>query len=92
MRITRGARGRLSTDQVDSAEFRCPKLEEYLRTSRRILLARVEEARPHQITFVRDLEILIGTMGNLRKALDTRSLRADFEIDGQNSPQVSLHL
>ena len=48
------------------------------------------ELRPDQITLVRDLEILISTMGNLREALDTRSLRADFEIDGQNSsPSLS---
>ena len=80
-RIIRGARGRLSTDQVDSAEFWCRRLEEYQRTLR-ILLARVEESRPAQITFVRDLEILIGTIGNRRKALNVRSLHADFEIDG----------
>ena len=50
----------------------------------------MEESRPDEITFVRDLEILIGAMGNLREALDARSLRADFEIDGQNSsPSLS---
>ena len=48
-------------------------------------VATVEESRPDQITFVRDLEILIGTMGNLQEALDARSLRADFEIDGQDT-------
>ena len=75
---------------VDSAESWCRRLEEYQRTLSRILLARVEESRPDQITFVRDLEILIGTMGNLWETLDTRSLRADFEIDGQNSsPSLS---
>jgi len=81
VRITRGARGRLSTDQVDSAESWCRRLEEYQRQLR-ILLARVEESRPDQITFVRDLEILIGTTGNLREALDARSLRADLRLTG----------
>ena len=76
VRIIRGARSHLSTDQVDSAEFWCRRLEEYQRTLR-ILLARVEESRPDQITFVRDLEILIGNTGNLQEALDARSLRAD---------------
>ena len=54
-RVIRGARSHLSTDQVDSAEFWFRRLEEYQRTLR-ILLARVVEARPDQITFVRDLE------------------------------------
>lgn len=84
VRIVRVVRGHLSTDQVNSAEFWCRRLKEYQRTLR-ILLARVEESRPDQITFLRDLEILISTMGNLREALNARSLHADFEIDGQNS-------
>ena len=39
------------------------------------------------------MEILIGTMGNLREALDARGLDADCEIDGQNSsPSLSTSL
>ena len=54
------------------------------------MLARVEESRPDQINFVRDLKILIGTMGNVREALDARSHPADFKIDRQNSsPSLS---
>ena len=44
VRIIRGARGRLSTDEVDSAESWRRRLEEYQRTLSRILLARVEES------------------------------------------------
>ena len=79
VRVIRGARTHLSTDQVDSAEF------EYERTLS-LLLARVEESRPDLTTFVRDLEILLDTMGNLREALDARSLRGDFQIDRQDTP------
>ena len=79
VRVIRGARTHLSTDQVDSAEF------EYERTLS-LLLARVEESRPDLTTFVRDLEILLDTMGNLREALDARSLRGDFQIDRRDTP------
>ena len=58
VRIIRGTRGPLSTDNWRSLDF----------------------------------EILIGTMGNIRGAINVRSLHADFEIDGQNSSQVSLRL
>ena len=43
VRDIRGARTHLSTDQVDSAEFWCRRLDEYERTLR-LLLARVEES------------------------------------------------
>ena len=85
VRVIRGARTHLSTDQVDSAEFWCRRLDEYERTLS-LLLARVEESRPDLATFVRDLEILLDTMGNLREALDARSLRGDFQIDRQDTP------
>ena len=53
----------------------------------------MEESRRDQITFVRDLEILIETMGNLLEALGARGLDADCEIDGQNfSPSLSTSL
>ena len=64
VRVIRGARTHLSTDQVDSGEFWCRRLDEYERTLS-LLLARVEESRPDLATFVRDLEILLDTMGNL---------------------------
>ena len=55
VRVIRGARSHLSTNQVDSAELWCRRLDEYERTLR-LLLARVEESRPDQETFLRDLE------------------------------------
>ena len=82
----RGARNRLSTNLVDSAEFWCRRLYQYKRTVR-LLLARVEESWPDQVTFVRDLEILMDTMGNLREALDARSFRRQFEVKGQDAVQ-----
>ncbi|XP_067053831.1 uncharacterized protein [Acropora muricata] len=40
-----------------------------------------------------DFEILIGSMGNIRGAINVRSLHADFEIDGQNSsPSLSTSI
>ena len=40
-----------------------------------------------------DFEILIGTMGNIRVAINVRSLHADFEIDGQHfSPSLSTSI
>lgn len=67
--VIRGARNHLSTNQVDSAEFWCRRLDQYERTLR-LLSARVEESRPGQITFIRDLEsleTLMDTMGDLRE-------------------------
>ena len=59
VRIIRGTRGPLSTDNWRSLDF----------------------------------EILIGTMGNIRGAINVRSLHADFEIDGQNSsPSLSTSI
>ena len=48
-----------------------------------LLSARVKESRSDLATFVRDLEILLDTIGNL---LDARSLRGDFQIDRQDTP------
>ena len=40
-----------------------------------------------------DFEILIGTMGNIRVAINVRSLHADFEIDRQHfSPSLSTSI
>ena len=85
VRVIRGARAHLSTNQVDSAEFWCRRLDEYERTLR-LLLARMEESRSDLTTFVRDLEILLDALGNLREALDARSLHGDFQIDRQDTP------
>jgi len=89
VRVIRGARAHLSTNQVDSAEFWCRRLDEYERTLR-LLLARVEESRSDLATFARDLEILLDTLANLRESLDARSLRGYFQIDRQDTPPPSL--
>ena len=75
----------MSTDKVDSAEFWCRRLDEYEQTLR-LLLTRVKESRSDLVSFIRDLEILLETMGNLREVLDARSLRGDFQIDRQDTP------
>ncbi|KAL9978173.1 hypothetical protein ACROYT_G015664 [Oculina patagonica] len=84
--VIRGARNHLSTNQADSAEFWCRRLDDYERTVR-LLLARVMESRPDQVNFVRDLALLMDTMGNLREALDARSFRGQFEVEGQDAVQ-----
>ena len=45
VRVMQGARSYLFTNQVDSAEFFCHRLNEYERTLR-LLLARLEELSP----------------------------------------------
>lgn len=47
----------------------------------------MDESRPDQVNFVRDLALLMDTMGNLREALDARSFRRHFEIEGQATVQ-----
>ncbi|KAL9987204.1 hypothetical protein ACROYT_G001472 [Oculina patagonica] len=84
--VIRGARNHLSTNQADSAEFWCRRLDDYERTVR-LLLARVMESRPDQVNFGRDLALLMDTMGNLREVLDTRSFRGQFEVEGQDAVQ-----
>ena len=84
--VIRGARNHLTTNQVDSAEFWRRRLEDYERTVR-LLLARVDESRPDQVNFVRDLALLMYTMGNLRETLDARSFSRQFEIEGQATVQ-----
>ena len=54
VRVIRGARSHLSTNQVDSAEFWCRRLDEYEWTLT-LLLSRVEESRLDQEAFLQDL-------------------------------------
>ena len=84
VKVIRGARTHLSTEQVDSAGFWCRRHDKYERTLR-LLSTRVEESRSDLAAFVRDLEILLDIMGNLREALDARSLHGDFQIDSQDT-------
>ena len=67
----------------------CGRLDQHERTIR-LLSSRVKETRPDQITCVRGLEILLGTMGNLRQVLDSRSFRSHYQSEGQDAVQKSL--
>ena len=87
VRVIRGARSHLSTDQVDSAEFWCRRLDEYERTLT-LLLSRGRESRPDQETFIRDLQQLTAFLRNLRDMLDSRTFRREFVVDGQDFPQT----
>ena len=57
VRVIRGARSHLSTNQTDSAELWCRRLDEYERTLT-LLMSRVEESRSDQETFLQDLQML----------------------------------
>ena len=85
VRVIRGARGHLSTDQVDSAEFWCRRLDEYAGTLT-LLLSRVRESRLDQEIFLRDLQQLTAFLRNLRDMLDSRTFRREFVIEEQEFP------
>ena len=70
VRVIRGARSHLSTNQVDSPEFWCRRLDGYERTLT-LLVSRVEESRPDQGTFHQDLQMLTAFLRNFRDMLDS---------------------
>ena len=53
-----------------------------------LLLSRVAESKPNQETFLRDLQMLITFIRDLRNVLDSRTFRRKFEVDGQECPQT----
>ena len=87
VRMIQGARSHLSTDDIDSAVFWSRTLDEYERTLT-LLLSRVAESRSNQETFLRDLQMLITFIRDLRNVLDSRTFRRKFEVDGQECPQT----
>ena len=57
VRVIHGARSHLSTNQIDSAELWCRRLDEYERTLT-LSMSRVEESRSDQETFLQHLQML----------------------------------
>ena len=82
VRMIHGARSHLSTDDIDSAVFWSRSLDEYERTLT-LLLSRVAESRSNQEIFLRDLQMLIPFIRDLREVLDSRAFWREFEVDGQ---------
>ena len=87
VRMIHGTRSHLSTDYIDSAVFWSRSLAEYEQTLT-LLLSRVAESKPNQETFIRDLQMLITFIRDLREVLDSRTFRREFEADGQECPQT----
>ena len=87
VRMIHGTRSHLSTDYIDSAVFWSRSLAEYEQTLT-LLLSRVAESKPNQETFIRDLQMLITFIRDLREVLDSRTFRREFEVDGQECPQT----
>ena len=80
VRIMQGARSYLFTDQVNSAEFFCHRLNVYERTLR-LLLARLEELSPkYNLLFDGRFVDLTRYNGDFREALDDQSLRGHWQV------------
>ena len=55
-----------------------------------LLLSRVAKSRPGQEPFIRDLQMLTAFIRNLRDALDSQTLRREFEVDELGKPKRFL--
>ena len=84
VRVIRGARSHLSTNQVGSAEFWCRRLDEYERTLG-LLLARVEGSRPDQETFLTTRSSLTDPAAIICRRVETASnLSRSMTVGGKS--------
>ena len=60
--------------------YLCPIYNIHIQSEIFMSKTRVEESRPDQITCIRSLEILLGTIRNLRQVLDSRSFRRATQV------------